>query len=198
MFVQWTVGLCFLFPVSEFHWEFFRPCKRSVDNDQYQPTIRFLNAIPLTCASVIVWLLDIKEFWMKYDWCQWFITMPQIKFNFSNTDPFRCLPVCWRDLVVKFTSSYNILSVKKMFFSYSKSQPFFSIFFRCISSDELCKMICKRAGKEKEKERTCLLHDTFLLQLVLTLLGHLFPTFETTFWLRITDEGSVPVMHIFC
>ena len=54
LFVQWTVGLCFLFPVSEFHWEFFRPCKRSVDNDQYQPTIRFLNAIPLTCASVIV------------------------------------------------------------------------------------------------------------------------------------------------
>ena len=37
----------------------------------------------------------------------------------------------------------------------------------------------------------------FWLQLVLVLLGHLFPTFETTFWLRITDEGSVPDMRIW-
>ena len=26
----------------------------------------------------------------------------------------------------------------------------------------------------------------------MVLLGNLFSTFETTFWLRITDEGSVP------
>ena len=42
-----------------------------------------------------------------------------------------------------------------------------------------------------------LLHTPFWFQFVLVLLGHLFPTFETTFWLRITDEGSVPQMRIW-
>ena len=37
----------------------------------------------------------------------------------------------------------------------------------------------------------------FWLQLVLALLGHQFSTFETTVWLRITDEGSVPEMRIW-
>ena len=32
--------------------------------------------------------------------------------------------------------------------------------------------------------------------LFLALLGHHYPTFETTFWRRITDEGSVPEMRI--
>ena len=40
-----------------------------------------------------------------------------------------------------------------------------------------------------------LLHHPFLLSLVLVLLGHHFPPFETTFWLRITDAGSVPEMR---
>ena len=42
-----------------------------------------------------------------------------------------------------------------------------------------------------------LLHHPLWLQLVLALLGDLFSTFETTFWLRITDEGSVPEMRIW-
>ena len=42
-----------------------------------------------------------------------------------------------------------------------------------------------------------LLHHPFWLKLVLARLGHLFLTFENTFWLRITDEGSVPKMRIW-
>ena len=42
-----------------------------------------------------------------------------------------------------------------------------------------------------------LLHHPFSLQLVLARFGHLLSTFENTFWLRITDEGSVPEMRIW-
>ena len=41
-----------------------------------------------------------------------------------------------------------------------------------------------------------LLHHPFWHRLVLALLRDLFSTFETTFWLRITCEGSVPEMRI--
>ena len=41
-----------------------------------------------------------------------------------------------------------------------------------------------------------LLHHPFWFQLVLALLGHTFPTFETPlFLLSFTDEGSVPEMR---
>ena len=51
----------------------------------------------------------------------------------------------------------------------------------CIKTDRNCSFVG-------------LLHNLFWFQLVFALLGHLFSTLETTFWLRITDKGSVPEM----
>ena len=52
------------------------------------------------------------------------------------------------------------------------------------------------AGQSEPYVPLCFAGDTQISSLQL-LFGHHFPTFETTLWLRITDEGSVRGMRIW-